>query len=245
MNAATHEPLLQIPREFRLASHNPLVRCSLTPAQILPHVWGSLKHLNGKISPGRITVAPAVYAGSKRAVFSLYSENGQEGFVVKIDHQESLPYRYYYQDFEPLRLPSWCKKHIAQEEGHLHTDGRTSSVAPLIEGATLLTYLANGITSADWELGIKHIPALIQAIWNSVRDPQAPDRGLLYDVDLENIMVGKRRAPFIDQDIPYRPSVVFIDERDDGLFHERAVLEQAIRDYRTAFMENASLRDKF
>jgi hypothetical protein len=246
MNVVPHEPLLRMPREFQLSHHNPFVRCSLTHAQIIPHVCSGLKHLNGRITPGCVTVSPSIRAGSNRAVFSLYSENGQEGFVVKVDHRESKPLHHYHnQSYQPLKLPAWCKKHIAQEEGHFHSEGRTSTVAPLIEGATLLTFLANGIRRADWALGYTHIPALMLSIWRAVRDPDNPDRGLLYDVDLDNIMVGNRLAPFIDQDVPNRPSVVFIDEREDGLFHERSVLDQAIREYRADFLENVSLREDF
>jgi hypothetical protein len=139
----------------------------------------------------------------------------------------------------------WMTKYLALEQAvRCEESAWRITVAPLVKGETVLDYISRrGLSDDDWKLGMQGIPTLMRAIWRHARSPIDPSLGLLLDHHFDNILVGFKQPPFQDDERGARARVVFVDQRDDGLYHPESTLEDALSDYLRIFKGNAYLRN--
>lgn len=243
---ASQRPTIYAPECFTCAPLAALTTPRHMPssAEVVDVVTGAIEHLGSRLTGHRFTVSPSVAVGTQRHVLTVSALEHDEAFVVKVSDKNPL--------YHDVRLPrtlsptfraEWVKRHIALEEEVPFNGHRLVSVAPFVRGETFLSLATQrGLSEREWNIGYTTIPTLMRAIWRESRSPYDPSLGLLLDHHFDNIVVGGTQPPFHDRSCDTQDRFVFVDGRNDGLYHPESVLEDAIEDFLLLFKRYAFVR---
>ena len=245
----SQRPAIHVPESLTCVSSATLTppRRLLSPTEGADVVRAAIEHLSARLTGDRFTVSPSVAVGTQRQVLTVSALDRDEAFVVKVSdtnlvsHDEKLP-----RTQPPTFRAEWVKRHIALEEEVPFDGHRLVSVAPFVRGETFLSLATQrGLSEREWDIGYTTIPTLMRAIWRESRSPDDPALGLLLDHHFDNIVVGGRQPPFHDRSCDTQDRFVFVDGRNDGLYHPESALEDAIEDFRVLFKRYAFVRSSW
>lgn len=240
---APQRPTVHVPESFTCASVTPCARL-LSPSEVQDVVAASLEHMGQRLAGGRFVVSSRVAAGTTRQVFTVSALDTDEAFVVKVTergplHREPSPQ----EKASSIFRSDWVKRHIALEEEVPFDGYRLVSVAPCVTGETLLAHATQrGLSERDWNIAYTTIPTLMRAIWREVRSPYDQSLGLILDHHFDNILIGSKQPPFHDPSSQDTPRFVFVDGRNEGLYHSESALEEAVEDFHIIFKRYAFVR---
>lgn len=236
---------VEIPEAFRCTSAATLPPAdALSPAEIKDVVTSAIEHIGPQLTSTRFVISPHVAVGTTRFVLTVSAADSNEALAVKVSAENLLSKNpSTHKDATPTFRNEWVTRHLATEQEIPYAGQRYVSVAPLVKGDTLLAHATQrGLSEREWGIGYETVPTVMRAIWREARSPHDPNLGLLLDHHLDNIIFGVIQPPFQAACEGDTPRFVFIDRRDDGLYHTETTLNEAIQDFRTIFKRHAWVR---
>ena len=239
------KPTVQLPGAFQCTSEAKLPPAGIpSPAEMRDVVTGAIEHLGPRLTSTRFTISPTIAVGTTRFVLTVSAVDSNEAFAVKVTTKDLIAHPSIAQiNVPPTFRNEWVTRHLAMEQEIPYSGQRHVTVAPLVKGDTLFAHATQrGLSEREWDIGYETVPTVMRAIWREARCPHDPNLGTLLDHHLDNIIVGVIQPPFQAPSGDETPRFVFVDRRDDGLYHTETTLNEAIEDFRTIFKRHALVR---